>query len=341
MGRAARYDAYFEQFYTLAGLGKPYDIKNKHKNINNKTRNILNETNQMFNYDEEKLPETIDKRDLEFLLQTLGYAIICKVNGNWYALDGSLGGTPNPNYRPTLAIVANTALNYSATLEIGKDCVVIMNDATYQGLLPIISYYTTELVENELSLHMANINTRIQTLLSAGDNNTLESAKEFLKKLEDGELGVITEPKFEELLGLKATDYAGTGATKALIDLIEYHQYLEGQCKSKLGVRAPFNMKREALGDSEVSQMDMTLLPLIDNMLYCRRKGFEQVKDLFGEDWGEITLGSAWENIHKEVEHMEEVQDEELTEDETTEEVKEEEVIEEKEDKEDEKKETE
>ena len=93
-------------------------------------------------------------------------------------------------------------------------------------------------------------------------------------------------------------------------------------------------MKREALGDSEVSQMDMTLLPLTDNMLYCRRKGFKELKDKFGEDWGEINFGSAWENIHREVKHLEEVDEieEEVTEETneeietTSEEVKEEET---------------
>lgn len=352
MGKIERYDAFFEQFSAIPGLGKPYDVKNKRQNISNKIRTMLNETNEMFKYDEDKLPKTIDKRDLEMLLQVGGYAPIIPVEGfGWCAIPGSLGGELNQNMRPTEVILSNAYIEthfpgkLKSSYKIGEECVVIMNDATYQGLLPILSYYATELVENELTLHMADINCRIQTLLSAGDNNTLESAKEFLKKLIDGELGVIAEPKFaEEIAGLKATEYSSAGASKTLIDLIEYHQYLEGQRNCKIGLRAPFNMKREALGDSEVSQMDMTLLPLTDNMLYCRRKGFQELKEKFGEDWGEINFGSAWENIHREVKHLEEVDEEEEKIDEEEadkEEVKEEEEKEQEVKEDEEKKETE
>ena len=360
MGKIERYDAYFEEFYSLSGIGKPYDVKQKRKNISTKIRSMLNRTNQIFEYEEDKLPATIDKRDMELLMQCGGYVPLIPVEGEgWYAIPGSLGGEPNANQRPTKVILAHAYIQthfpgkLKSEYEIGKECVVMMNDATYQGLLPILSYYATELVENEITLHMADINCRIQTLLSAGDNNTLESAREFLKKLEDGDLSVITEPKFaEEIAGLKATEYAGSGASKTLIDLIEYHQYLLGQMNTEIGLRAPFNMKREALGDSEVSQMDMTLLPLIDNMLYCRKKAFKELKENFNEDWGEIKLTSSWENIHREVEHAEEVDEAEQLEEEEvddaavvtaeeTSETAEEETKEEKEEEEDEKKETE
>ena len=354
MGKIERYDAFFEDFYSISGLGKPYDVKQKRKNISTKIRSMLNRTNQMFEYDEEKLPKTIDKRDMELLAQVGGYCSFIPVEGvGWFAIPATLGGEPGPNNRPTEVILSNSYIEthfpgkLKSSYKIGEECVVMMNDATYQGLLPILSYYATELVENEITLHMADINCRIQTLLSAGDNKTLESAREFLKKLEDGELSVITEPKFaEEIAGLKATEYAGSGSSKTLIDLIEYHQYLLGQMNTEIGLRAPFNMKREALGDSEVSQMDMTLLPLVDNMLYCRKKAFDELREKFGEDWGEVKLTSSWENIHKEVEHIEEVDEEEEKTDEEekevdTEEVKEEEEKEQEVEEDEEKKETE
>ena len=102
MGKIERYDAFFEQFSTIPGLGKPYDVKNKRQNISNKIRTMLNETNEMFKYDEDKLPQTIDKRDLEMLLQVGGYAPIIPVEGfGWCAIPGSLGGELNQNMRPT------------------------------------------------------------------------------------------------------------------------------------------------------------------------------------------------------------------------------------------------
>lgn len=304
MGRKSKYDS-FEDFLCLSSY---YDVRDKPKNIEKKQRYILNQTNQMFEYD--GLPDTIKKRDLELLLQTRGFAIWLEHEGKLYALEGSLGGVLNQNYVPTKAIVANAYLNNLKTeYEIGKDCVLMRGDATNMGLLPLVSYYATEMVENELSMHMVDINTRVQTLLSAGDSNTIKSAEKYIKDIEKGNIGVIANPKFmDEIAGLKSSEYSGASATNAIMNLIEYQQYLDGTLMNKLGVRAPFNMKREALGDSEISQMDMTLIPLIDNMLECRKESVEEINKLFGTNI-EVRLSSSWGSIHKEVQDSENLMD--------------------------------
>lgn len=289
-----------------------YDVKEKLRNIRYKIRYMLNRTMQMFEYG--NLPDTIKQRDLELLVQTAGCGVCLRAtnyDNEVYVVLGTRGGELDQNFMPTLAIVANPVLgNYE--LKIDEDCVIIPNDSTYIGLLPMLNRYCSQLVENELSMHMINVNSRIMKVFSAGDTNTIESAQQWLKNLERGELGVIVNPKWgpQAETGLRVEDFGSAGATSSLLDHIEYEQYLFGSMLNELGIRAPFNMKREALGDSEVSQMDMTLVPLIDDMLYNRQIAVDKINEMFGLNIT-VKLSSAWEDIHFQLAHMDEVDKEE------------------------------
>ena len=286
-----------------------YDVRDKARNTKNKIRYMLNRTSQMFEY--EGLPETIKQRDLELLNQTATFSTWLRANdGKVYAVLGSRGGQLDQNFMPTKAIVANPVIG-DYELDIDKNCVIMPNDSTYIGLMPMLSRYCSQLSENELSMHMININSRIMKVFSAGDNTTIESAKKWLKDLEDGTLGVVVNPKWgpQSETGLRVEDFGSAGATSALLDHIEYEQYLFGSMLNEIGIRAPFNMKREALGDSEVSQMDMTLVPFVDDMLYNRQCAIDKINEMFNLDV-KVKLASAWEDIHFELNHMEEVEKE-------------------------------
>ena len=286
-----------------------YDVRDKARNTKNKIRYMLNRTSQMFEY--EGLPETIKQRDLELLNQTATFSTWLRANdGKVYAVLGSRGGQLDQNFMPTKAIVANPVIG-DYELDIDKNCVIMPNDSTYIGLMPMLSRYCSQLSENELSMHMININSRIMKVFSAGDNTTIESSKKWLKDLEDGTLGVVINPKWgpQSETGLRVEDFGSAGATSALLDHIEYEQYLFGSMLNEIGIRAPFNMKREALGDSEVSQMDMTLVPFVDDMLYNRQCAIDKINEMFNLDV-KVKLASAWEDIHFELNHMEEVEKE-------------------------------
>lgn len=291
----------------------PYDFRNKETSEQNYVFQMLNRTQSMFRYD--GLPDTIPQRDMELLQQSTGYIGVIEYRGDLYALQGGLGGEPNPYYMPTEFIVANPALDLSKTYTIDKDCVIIPNDSMYQGLLPIMQRYATLLVENDLTMLVADINARITTILSAGDERTQKSALQYLEDVEKGKLGVVIEPKFmEEVTGLQANQYSASGtASGLLISIIELQQYLKGSFFMELGVKSPFNMKREALGDSENGLQDASLLPLIDDMLKQRKEGWEKVNAMFGTDI-RVDFASAWEDIEEEAEHQTEEEQEEAEE---------------------------
>ena len=256
----------------------------------------LNRTQRIFRY--EGLPDTIPARNLELILQCKGTAVIAEVEGALYAFRASLGGKPDVYYQPTLAIVANPALNVSKQFLVDKECVLIRNDSCMTGLLPLFRRYASMLAENECTMRMANINTRVQFLLTAPDDRTRKSAEDFLRKLEDGTLGVIGDNAF--LDGVKVQP-AGSGVGSNLFtQLIELEQYLRASCWMDIGLSANFNMKREALNTAEASVNDDVLLPFVYDMLEMRKQGLEKVNKMYGTNIS-VSLDGPWEQRDKDL----------------------------------------
>lgn len=280
-----RFDKYTQG---IIGLNL-YDFKDKPRCVSTHVSYMLNRTQSMFEYD--GLPETIPKRVLELFLQTNGHVCFYKHNGDLYVFTGTMGGRPDVYYMPTEYIIANPGLNLSVSAKIDKDCVVIPNDSMYLGLLPMSERYATMLTENELSMNIASINSRIVSLISAGDDRTAKSAEKYLKDIADGKQGVIGENSF--LDGVKSQVYGNTANSNAITNLIEHEQYIKASWFNELGLNANYNMKREAINSGESQLNDDMLLPLVDNMLECRENGLEKVNAMFGTNIT-VRLASSW-----------------------------------------------
>lgn len=267
-----------------------YDFKNKNKNLNDYITYMLNRSIIMFKY--HNLPETMPQREIELLLQTNGWGCVCEIDGNLYALNGGLGGVPNAYNMPTEIIISNPYLKFNKTLTIDTDCVIIPNDSMYVGLLPLYNRYCTMLVENDITMILATVNKRIQNLLSANDDNTVESAKSFLKKVYEGELGVIAESKLFDSLKV---NNSSTNAQVSLTDLFEFEQYIKASLYNEIGLSANYNMKRERLTSAEVETNTDNLYPLVDDMINQRRKAVEKINEMFGTNI-EVEFNSSWDN---------------------------------------------
>lgn len=279
-------------FYTISCC--PYDFKNKNESVMYYTCNTLIKTQAMFEYG--NIDETITPEIMELGIQTRGFCVIAEVNGKLYAFSNgvSLGGPPDPEYRPTLAIVANPALGISKTFTIGKDCVVIKNDPLYMGLLPTINRYSSLLTDSEITLRLANINGRTTQQVSASDDGVAESARKWFKDLEDGKIGVIGDKKLfdDNILRVQPTG----GNLQMITPGIEYHQYLKASLENAVGIPSNYNMKREAINSSESSVNEQGLYPITDIMEQCRKKGVDAVNKMFGKNWT-VQKNSTWEEI--------------------------------------------
>ena len=248
---------------------------------------MLNKTITIFKYG--NLPETITDKDIEIITQVNGYSIWKEVDGKLYVFYGSLGGEPNPYYLPTLAIIANPALRYNASLKIDEECVVMLNDYLYTGLMPLFNKYGSLLTEAEISLKYAIINARVPALLQSDNDNTYKSAKEFFDKIEKGDgYGIIASKEFFE--GIKSQDFYKQPYIK---DLIESIQYIKGSWYNEIGLNAQFNMKREAINSAESTLNEDILYPAVDVMLQCRKKAVEKINKMFGTNIT-VELNSVW-----------------------------------------------
>ena len=269
----------------------PFDFaycSDKTKVFENYCKYTFTRTQSMFTY--EGLPDTIPVQWLESYLQRNGSCCIAEHEGKLYALLGNAGGELDEYYQPTIYTVANPALNLSKTFKIGEDCVYCKNDYDAIGLVPLVSRYCGLMTENLLTVRISDINMRMMNLLSAPDDNTLQSTKQYLKDLEEGKLGVVGETPFFEGLKLQSK---GVGNGDYMIQFIELQQYLKGSMYNELGINANFNMKREALSGQEVALNDDALMPLIDDMLKQRRAMCDELNEMFGLNVS-VDYGSTW-----------------------------------------------
>lgn len=301
MGKQSRYSG------DWSGIECTCDILDKKKSIYNYVMLMLDRTNQMFEY--KGLPKTIPAYMLELYLQINGHVCVTKIRGELYALPGGLGGAPDPYYRPTLYVTANPGLGISKSLKIINhlppfaeqdyqgECVLIRNDTNIRGLFYLFSRYATELAENDVSIRCAQINSRQQTLIAATTDSEIASADAYYDNIEKGKVTSVASKSF--LDGVKVTNVSVQGAN-SIIQLIELQQYLKASWYNEIGLNANFNMKREYLSEEELRASTDVLLPLIDDMLRCRKDAIDVINSTYGTS---ITIekNSAWDNKQKEL----------------------------------------
>lgn len=279
-------------------------ITDKSKSSKAYFKYLLSRTQMMFKYT--NLPETIDPILLERMLQINGVACITKAPNDsedcaLYAFSGSFGGELDIYYRPTKFVVANPHLGkegFSKEVIVNgtepHTGVIMYNDSEWQGLTPLIARYASLMTENVLTTRIADIMLRKMDIIIAGTDKAKKSSDLFLKQLEDGKLASLADSTFfESIRTLPVSNYNGS----YLIQFIELQQYLKGSFYNELGLRANYNMKREAIGEGESTLDADSVLPLCENMLNSRRKCIALVNQLFGTNIS-VDYNSAWLENH-------------------------------------------
>lgn len=279
------------------------DILDKETSAFNYVQYMLDRTNSMFRYT--GLPDTIPEPMLEYMLQIYGSVAILQHNGEVYAVRCNFGGPPDPYYRPTQAVVANPALNLTDTYRIVnhlppferqvwesyQPCVRFLNDSQIQGLLPLFARYAAQMVENDISIRSAQINLRQQTTIIADTGPEMESAKQYIKGLEEGRLSVIGKRPFLEGVTVAT---GSSSQTNTVMQLIELQQYLKASWYNDIGLNSNFNMKSQYISSEEINSSADIMLPLIDNMFSSRKSAVEAINKEFGTNIS-VEKDSAWE----------------------------------------------
>lgn len=270
---------------------KLYQITNKEQSLYDFTLSILNRTLGMFEYS--NLPETLPQVEIEKRLQTKGHATIYQYKNNLYVTTGNLNGQElSPYNEPTYVNINIPAFDLSQRLEIGKQCVVIYNDDMKTGLLDTINKHGTLMLENEITMLLSTYNARIQTLISAGTDQTINDAQKYLNQIIDGNLGIIGENAFFSDL---KTHNAQSTAKQDMTQLIQLQQFYKSDLYNELGLSSLNNMKKERMNIDEVNANNDNIYPYVDGMLRNRMDGIKMVNKLFNGNI-EVDFSSTWKD---------------------------------------------
>ena len=252
----------------------------------------LAKTLKMFEYD--GLPDTIPYRELEKILQLNSFAYWLQKDGKIYVFFGGLGGKPDEYYRPTNFIVANPYLKFFKSVEVNKEGVLMWNDYSHMGLSLMLRRYAELMAECDITLRFGLINERLVSIIQASNDSTKDSAVELLEDIEEGrKLGVIMgDDWIDENGNVKVHDYRKAN-TQDIKNVMELQQYIKASFWNDIGIQANYNMKREAINDSEAGMNEESLKPFIDDMLECRKEALKKINEQFGLNIT-VRFASSW-----------------------------------------------
>lgn len=239
------------------------------------------------------LPDTVDRAILEKYLQLYGYVVFFKYNNKLYFTNAGLtGNEKSPYNEPTEALVNVPALGINQRLTLNKNAVLVQNDDLRTGLLQYIKKSGTLLIENEITMLLNSYNDRIQSLITAGSDQSIAAANQYLNNIINGNLGTIAENSF--LKDITVHNAQSTGKID-FSDLIQYQQYLKSDLYNMLGLSSLNNMKKERMNSLEVQANDDNVYPFVDSMLSNRKQGFEMVNKLFNGNI-QVDFNGAWKD---------------------------------------------
>lgn len=240
--------------------------------------------------------EAFDERYFIEQLILRGKVCVAQFNNKLYALNGNWGGEPNAYYEPTQWIVANPILG-SKTLKVlnkdgskdtsGLDGIVIaltdfdfLSDNLNGGLYPLIYKYSGLLADNDVSLNIAQINGRLNVVLTADSENIANQAEDVLKDLYNGKPYRVL---YQDLMDkIQVNPVAAAGTNNTIMSLIEAKAHLLQDFYSEIGIASQGNLKRERVNTAETELMTGCLDISIWNILKNLREGLDRVNELFG-----------------------------------------------------------
>lgn len=241
----------------------------------------------------EGIPETVDETFFKLILYTCGRS--CFLEGNvidegeqLLALNCSRAETPNVYYMPRKALVTNPRLKKSYTVTPGENCeIVYLSEADRYnlsgisgGLYRLIERTATMLADNDISINIAQKNTRLVNLVSADTQNTVDSIRAVIASMYEGDPTIVVKSSLvDKLQGIPILQ--NTSNTN-LVELIEVQQYIISHFYEQIGITTHDQMKRERLITAEINDnIDLAFLN-IDDILASITEGLERVNAMFG-----------------------------------------------------------
>lgn len=270
--------------YSLPWCFDPhFDFDTLYRYYFNWTLSIMNEL-LIF----EGLPNTIEPTFFKWCLYVNGKVTFFKDDaGTLLALNGVPSNEPDIYYIPTNILVTNPRLNKSYNLVRDEECVEVYCTETDKynfgyigGVYQLLSKTATMLADNDISINVAQKNTRLINIIAADDQNTKNSVDIVFKKMYSGEPYAVVQ---SNLIGdLKAVPLTATATTSSIVQLVELHQYILSHFYEALGIQTHDNMKKERLITAELNEDPALVRMNIENIYTTVKSGIEKVNEMFG-----------------------------------------------------------
>ena len=241
----------------------------------------------------DNVPDTIEETFLKLVLYTQGK--ICFLKGDLIgegqellALNCSRADQPNVYYIPEKVLVVNPRLKKSYTLKWGKECeIVYLSEADKYnlselngGLFLLIERTATMLADNDISINIAQKNTRLVNLVSGDTQNTVDSIRAVITSMYEGDPTIVVKSSLIDKL--QGVPIIQNQTNHNLIELIEVQQYIIAHFYEQIGICTHDQMKRERLVTAEINDnLDLAFLN-IDDILVSVQEGLDRVNAMFG-----------------------------------------------------------
>lgn len=221
----------------------------------------------------------VKPKEIEQRLILKGHCGVTKLDGELTAMFGSFYGVTKyqdewKNYNVRCPI-------YSGSRTIGKDIVVINNNAIRNATFNLIHHYAVLLGHTETSLINLLINARDSGGVPvASTEKQKQSIYEYQNKVFNGQYGVVTD------IGNLGLNYMGSDrkTQQDIMNVMEAREKLIKSFYSDIGVRSAFE-KRNNTVQAEVEADTSLLLLNLSDMIHQREEACKEINKMFGTNW--------------------------------------------------------
>lgn len=236
----------------------------------------------------EGLPDTVEPTFFKWCLYVNGKVTFFKDdNDTLLALNGVPSNEPDIYYIPKNIIVDNPTLTKTYNLVRNINCIVVYCTETDKydlgrigGVFQLLSKTATMLADNDISINVAQKNTRLINIIAADDQNTKNSVDTVFKKMYSGEPYAVVQSNL--ISDLKAVPLTATSSNSSIVQLVELHQYILSHFYEALGIQTHDNMKKERLITAELNEDPALVRMNIENIYTTVKSGIEKVNEMFG-----------------------------------------------------------
>ena len=223
--------------------------------------------------------EGVKPKEIELRLIMKGHCGIAKYKGELTAFFGSFCGVTKYFDEFTDYVVHCPV--YSGTKKIGKNIVVVNNNALRNPSYALVHHYAVLLGHVETTLINMCINARDSGGIPVvSTQKQKQSVLEYQNKIFNGAYSVVTD------IGNLGLQYLGSDrkTQQDIMDIMEVREKLIKSFYSDIGVRSAFEKRNKTIMAEVEADTSLLLLNLSD-MIKQREDACEEVNKMFGTDW--------------------------------------------------------